>query len=453
MTNVRSFLVLAILGCSLSSAFPGYAQGASMLPQKLAQASSNERAPAFDPAATAIVQAAVRGDLAALQKFRAQGFSFDVTDSVNLKEYYDDKVANYTQDSVVATPLMAIVLTLCGRVDQGLLLPWNSSSTSEYVNCFDYLLNQGASLTIPSVYQHKYRNNQWTYSTTIFPTSIIQKSIVSLNSTFGVTIGVEDGDSLDTSEKGISGELEAVLLKKVTSLYQAERERQDVAAKREADQEAQREAARLAQIEAEREREAARVAARREEQRQQREALERQAAEEARLRDVANARARAEEVAAERAEKKQQELQNRAWDDFLQALIKGNKSSAARIAKNLDISVGTKRLIGIFGLRSNISSKVGKFACISVRFDSDAPGGVLAITQIPEDQRQFLTGVLGLAQIPEDQRVFLKGAQHNSYVSGETFFLVGRITGVYKYDTVLGGTNTVPSIKAEYVFR
>lgn len=141
--------------------------------------------------------------------------------------------------------------------------------------------------------------------------------------------------------------------------------------------------------------------------------------------------------------------QSQGWRAFLKALIKKDKAAAYRIVQTLDQTYSTDQLLSASDLTSAIATKVGKFARLTVKFDSDAPGGVLVFPYSVD---------LGFRLLGEDirpnlpQRLFLDGAPHNRFVSDEVFTVVGRIKGTYKYDTAFGGTNTVPAIRFEYLF-
>lgn len=153
--------------------------------------------------------------------------------------------------------------------------------------------------------------------------------------------------------------------------------------------------------------------------------------------------------AAMRAEEDRQREQSQRWQSFLKALLSKDKATAGRLARTLDQDHSTNLLLSASDLTSAISSKVGKFARLTVKFDSDAPGGALVFPYSVD---------LGFRLLGEDirpslpQRLFLEGAPHCRFVSDEVITVVGRVKGTYKYDTAIGGTNTVPAIRFEYLF-
>lgn len=150
--------------------------------------------------------------------------------------------------------------------------------------------------------------------------------------------------------------------------------------------------------------------------------------------------------AERQAQRERDQSQN--WHSFLNALLSRDKKKADMLAQALDYSHSMDVLLGSGDLTSGIGDKIGKFARLTVKFDSDAPGGVLVFPHSIDLGFRFLGESL---TPPSSARIFLDGAPHGRFVSEEVFTVVGRVTGTYKYDTVFGGTNTVPAIRFEYL--
>lgn len=140
--------------------------------------------------------------------------------------------------------------------------------------------------------------------------------------------------------------------------------------------------------------------------------------------------------------------QSQQWHSFLKALLSKDKAKADKIVQTLDRSHTVDVLLGAGDLTSGIGDKVGKFARLTVKFDSDAPGGVLVFPHSVDLGFRLLGENL---TPPSTNRIFLDGAPHGRFVSDEVFTVVGRVKGTYKYETVFGGTNTVPAIRFEYL--
>ncbi|MBO9540014.1 PDZ domain-containing protein [bacterium] len=143
----------------------------------------------------------------------------------------------------------------------------------------------------------------------------------------------------------------------------------------------------------------------------------------------------------------QQKAQADNWQTFINALIKRDKATASKIGPSLSKINTPDYLIGSHNIATEVNSKIGKFAMVDVKFDSDAPGGALVFLR----QKEW-SDFSRSWDVVYNQRLFLPDVSSGRFVSGESFTFVGRITGTYKYTTVLGGSATVPSVRAEYIF-
>jgi hypothetical protein len=130
-----------------------------------------------------------------------------------------------------------------------------------------------------------------------------------------------------------------------------------------------------------------------------------------------------------------QQIQDRNWVNLQKAAIAHDFKKASAL---YEIVSEDKAILesqeGIEAISADLLSKRGKMVYLAVTFDTNAPGGVMAMVGDSSD------------------RVFVSGIRPGTLVSGEKFYIMAIIQGTYTYRTISGATNTVPSVKSALKF-
>jgi hypothetical protein len=139
----------------------------------------------------------------------------------------------------------------------------------------------------------------------------------------------------------------------------------------------------------------------------------------------------AEEVVQRIARDRESAEQKALWTQFIKlASGKQTKPADAAFDKLGPEIVNEKESQSTYDLSGNIPAQKGKAVFLFATFHSNASSGIL-----------MTIGRYG------DRLIYVTGVKPGALVSGEDLALVGRVQGTYTYQTVRGGSNTVPHVQ------